>query len=442
MNQAEDVEVVLAHDRKYKFHSGTLARNSTLLYDMLKEQNAAKLSNKAKTSGITIKWMIELKEVPNQQLPAGRLGLVDLAPSGERVDSRTGLILNQNGRVPTKVFDHYESIFYAFYNKEIRICDTDMRSALEDVTQMIAIADYLGCNNIVGKPIEVALLKHGQNLYRSIQLAPAQWAIMAYDIKSEGIFKEAIVHLAGNWPRKKKLGEESLKQYPEIRTLVEKHYRRVYNKGRKLETLVMSTYPGDMATPSTSLPIKREEYQKDILVWMALTFFRHWVGSRIIVGKGHMGEDMGYELYRQLGTAGDAYMDKVVTNQFHAKFPMTKKAMNVCENHLLEIKECIKGVVDRQGMMQSSLQLDINKFPVPYLTCVDFERKDFPWLKEAQEPPQKVSGVKRGVRPGGNEIAKENLEAAIREREREQYENEATEDEEEAGQAGKRARYQ
>lgn len=76
MNQAEDVEVVLAYGRRYKFHSGTLARNSTLLAGMLTEPLAAKLSNKAKMAGVKTRWMIELVALPGPFSPAGRLALV------------------------------------------------------------------------------------------------------------------------------------------------------------------------------------------------------------------------------------------------------------------------------------------------------------------------------------------------------------------------------
>lgn len=76
MNQAEDVEVVLGHERRYKFHSGTLARNSTLLADLLTECNAVKLNTRARNAGIKTRWMIELKDLPSDQHPAGRLDLV------------------------------------------------------------------------------------------------------------------------------------------------------------------------------------------------------------------------------------------------------------------------------------------------------------------------------------------------------------------------------
>lgn len=82
MNQAEDVEVIVGHKRRYRFHSGTLARNSTLFADMLTEPNAAKLSNRARNAGIKIRWMIELKELPTKQHLAGRLELVVSSSTG------------------------------------------------------------------------------------------------------------------------------------------------------------------------------------------------------------------------------------------------------------------------------------------------------------------------------------------------------------------------
>ncbi|KAH7081362.1 hypothetical protein BKA63DRAFT_588788 [Paraphoma chrysanthemicola] len=418
MNQAEDVEVILGHKRRYKFHSGTLARNSTLFADMLTEPNAAKLSNRARSAGIKIRWMIELTKLPSERNPAAYLQ--DLTPTGERADGRTGMIVNENGRIPQahRAMAHYEAIFYAFYNKELTIDDTDMSAALSDCYQLLQISDYLGCTGLISKPIEVALLKHGQDLFRAIQGAPYGWVEMAYRIRSEVIFKECMVHLVGNWKtiKSKQHMNDQLREVPGLRGLIEKYHRALLLQCKNLELGVMSLYPGDMHLPVDDLPIKREAYAKDILVWMALTFFRHWIGQRLIMEKGRHSLDCGYELYKQIGTAGEAYMDKSVINQFHTKFPMTKKAMNVLENHLLEIKECMKGVVDQHKILKSTTQLDVARFPVNYLTCTDFKREDFPWLKDDEAP--RVVPAKREYKPGGNEIARQNLATAKRYQER------------------------
>ncbi|KAH7378264.1 hypothetical protein BKA66DRAFT_421489 [Pyrenochaeta sp. MPI-SDFR-AT-0127] len=434
MNQAEDVEVILGHERRYKFHSGTLARSSTLFADMLTEPNAAKLSSRAKNAGIKIRWMIELTRLPSEQYPAGCLELVELTSTGERADGRTGLIVNENGRIPQahKAFGYFEAIFYAFYNKDLAIDDTDMSAVLSDCYQLLQISDYLGCTGIISKPIEVALLKHGQDLFRAIQGAPHAWIEMAYRVRSELIFRECMIHLVGSWKKFKsnRSISEYLRAIPGLRGLIEKYHFKLLSQCKALELGIMSLYPGSMCLPVEDLPIKREAYAKDILVWMALTFFRHWVGQRLIMEKGRHGIDCGYELYKQIGTAGECYMDKSVINQFHVKFPMTKKAINVLENHLLEIKDCMKGVVDQHKILKSNCQLDIHRFPVNYLTCTDFQREDYPWIQGNATP--KVVPAKREYKPGGNDIARQNLDTTRMIQERSLSVEDVDEDEDES----------
>ena len=103
----------------------------------------------------------------------------ELTPTGERADGRSGLIVNENGRVPQahKAIGYYESIFYAFYNKDIDIDDSDMSAALSDCYQLLSISDYLGCTSLISKPIEVAVLKHGQELHERLDRVPRRTEI-------------------------------------------------------------------------------------------------------------------------------------------------------------------------------------------------------------------------------------------------------------------------
>jgi hypothetical protein len=326
------------------------------------------------------------------------------------------LIVNENGQMPRaeRAFHHYETILYAFYNKEITIDDIDMTVALSDCYHLLEISDYLGCTSLISKPVEVALFKHGQNLFQAIRGSPHAWIEMAYRVRSELIFKECIIHLVGDW---RNLGArtdvtEAIRDVPGVRGLIEKYRRALVDQARDLETKVLTHYPQAMRLPSEELPIKREAYARDILVWMALTFFRQWVSQRLLVGRGRDAPDGGYELYTLLGAGGDRYMDKTVVNQFHTHFPMTKKAMNVLENHLFEIKNCIRQVVTDSAILRSHCQLDVHRFPIKHMTCTVFDREDFPWLKEEREASSLP--VKRTYKPGGNEISRLNLETARR----------------------------
>lgn len=146
-------------------------------------------------------------------------------------------------------------------------------------------------------------------------------------------------------------------------------------------------------------------------MWMALSWFRQWLTHKIINNKNYNADDGGYALYRAIGAGGDAYMDKEIISQFHGMFPVTKKALSVIENHVGEIKLLMQEWVVKSGLLKSNCQLNVEQYPVNYITCTEFERADFPWLKsemEANVPARK------GKRPGGNDIAQRNLEAAKR----------------------------
>ncbi|KAH7410065.1 hypothetical protein DE146DRAFT_643737 [Phaeosphaeria sp. MPI-PUGE-AT-0046c] len=321
--------------------------------------------------------------------------------------------------------------------------------ALEDCYKLVKIAEHLGCTRIVGKSIEVALLKHGQKFFISIKNAPHQWAPLAYSVRSELIFRESFVHLVGNWKNIKNNHHmaATLRKVPGMRGLIEKYHRALLARCKDLELQLMSEYPGDIAAPSQILPIKREEYMKNILVHLALMFFRHWLGNYLISDKGRHALDCGYNLYRQIYAAGESYMDKTVMNSFHHMWPMTQRAFTVVENHLGEIKEVMKQNVVKSKLLDSTCQLDIRKHPVPYFTCTDFKNEDFPWLKE--DAAATIVSPKRMYKAGGNEIARQNFEASRRAQEREQVieddeaeENESEVDVEEEldGMPSKRAR--
>lgn len=102
-------------------------------------------------------------------------------------------------------------------------------------------------------------------------------------------------------------------------------------------------------------------------------------------------------------------MDKGIIEQFHDMFPMTRKALTLLEKHLVEIKKCMAEWVEKSHLMESKCQLNVQQYPVKYITFVEFEDTDFPWINKEQDG---AKTLKRGKLPGGNDIVQRNLEAA------------------------------
>ncbi|KAF2197990.1 hypothetical protein GQ43DRAFT_474960 [Delitschia confertaspora ATCC 74209] len=346
--EPEDVEISLGVGRRYKLHSGVLARNSTLFAEFLTEANAAKLAPRAKSAGVTTRRMIELQKLPSDDNPAGKLGVVKLNHLGEPIDRQPVLLLNENGKVPIKVFDHYENILNAMNGEDIKISDVDMTNALGDAVEIIQIAEYLGAVQVISKPIDIVLFTQGQVLFRSI----------------------AAHHGLGSaWPTASISDDRKKAMEKSIRDVCIKHHGKLNEKRKRLETTISLSTLVDSLCHDKSFPSAARSTPK--------------------TPSGMLSPDGGYELYKQLGTAGEAYMDKSAINQFHIKFPMTKKAMNVLENHLLKIKECVKDVVDRHEILSTNCQLDVHRYEVRYevhyLTCVELDKSDFPWIGKENE---------------------------------------------------------
>ena len=57
-----------------------LLSQRTIIAGMLTEQNAAKLSNRARNANVHTRWMVELKHLPDREHPAGLMGLVVSIP--------------------------------------------------------------------------------------------------------------------------------------------------------------------------------------------------------------------------------------------------------------------------------------------------------------------------------------------------------------------------
>ncbi|KAF2493007.1 hypothetical protein BU16DRAFT_466099 [Lophium mytilinum] len=376
MDPAPDVQLVLAYDKILPLHSSVLARHSKRFASILTQELSAFLCQRAKQQGVTIRWRIELR------------GELDTMGQLIQSDSSGTMIpLNENGKVPTKYFDHYTGIIGTFYGQELTLNDFSIQSALEDAVGLIEVAEYLGSVAAVSKNIDLALVKQGQVLFRSIANNPLEWVDLAVRITSEIIFKEAVVHLVGRWNEWSSTQKSTLGK--DVKRVCVKHADRLSRQRRALELQMGVMYPGGITHPPGAAPVKRDTYAADIMMWMALSLFRQWLIQHVIQEKTLRAKDGGFALYKQLSEAGDKYLSRQTIAPFFRNFPMTKKGQNVFENHLLELKEVIKETVSKSGIMESESALDMGKHSVPWLTCTVVDKTDFPWVKKGPMLGQK-----------------------------------------------------
>ena len=250
------------------------------------------------------------------------------------------------------ILQAFYAVLGAFYNINIELGDFQddpLTHILDASLKITKVAEYLSCVHIITRPIEATLLPTGQNLYHAISTLPTPWLTFAYRIKSKAIFKEALIHAAGQWNTagvQEAVADGRLP--PKVLEILEAKANFIRSGVIMAERHLASYYPSMLMRERTvglvgSDNIGRANYANDIIMWMALTVFRHWCSDMMATDQTHNSRDMGYGFMRAISIGGNEYLSRdVLQNQFHQRFPMSHKGMACVEHRLNEIKDIVK----------------------------------------------------------------------------------------------------
>jgi len=241
---------------------------------------------------------------------------------------------------------------------------------------------------IVTRPIEASLLSLSQVLHRSIATNPSPWLDFSYRLRSKTLWKEALIHGAGrfNSPAiQAALRDNDLR--PEIVAILTTKADLLKNLAMNTQTNLLSYYPESLQRTKTvgradRDSIGRASYANDIMQWIGLTIWRHWISQQVCSDKTHHSDDMGWEFFRLVSRAGEAYLDRNQLRQFHDYFPMSLKGESVVENRISELKQDGQGMVKK--VLENQAYLDIDKFPAGHMTCTWVGPEDYPWEHEGR----------------------------------------------------------
>lgn len=369
--------------------------------------------------------------------------------------------------IPQALHGHYDNLLRCFYAEPIDISEKSIESVLSDVVGLVDVAEYMGSvGEPIKGPIERALMKQNQNLYRSIASDPISWAKLAYRVKLNSVMQEAVVHLVGQWNRlsdpkngrpvalsgdaldlaeAKKLQDEAsedaadldekeLKRrfnilyipktyslHPRIRLLCEQKHRELNQKKTAIEMRIVGHYPkhirkeGEASSPGAAkmrqnvlagsrtvrgaegyglVPTKVRDYKADVLGWMAMNLFRHWVAQHLCGGMSRFAEDGGYDFYMALHKGGDAYLDHEARERFVGVFPLSAKGRVQFDQQMRLMKDSVRPFV--KTLVEVNCDLDVNRSPVTYLVCAKCGVGELPWeadkAKEEEMRKQRLLG--------------------------------------------------
>ncbi|KAI9737767.1 MAG: hypothetical protein M1834_009135 [Cirrosporium novae-zelandiae] len=373
-----DVEINIRWTQSYQLHSNVLRSTSSAFARFLKPGYAADLSSKTIKQGIMTRYRLDLHY--DTQRNDYNFRVVPLDKNGK---SDKGNIISDidNGRLGGGVFKDYDNLFRTLYGLDPKIDTSSMSSTITTCHNLVYIANKLGGIKSVARFVEIAFLDHGQSLYRSISADPVIWIDIGYKICSTTIFKEALIHLVGQWntiPQEKK---ETLNK--EVLDIVKRKLEEMNIKKQAIEIRILGHYPMSLPQSGTSSVPFRSAYAKNVFMWMVISLFRHFFAQAVIERRTRDADDGGAAFYRRLWEGGQAYLDRTALAQFHESLPVSSKAKTVFENHMNAYKAEVKSFV--RDLISNNARLDVIKHPTTHLTCCVVDSDDYPWKKSDQQ---------------------------------------------------------
>lgn len=253
----------------------------------------------------------------------------------------------------------------AMYNCDLDFGDFDVTSLddiLEKAQHVLLVAEYLQVVSsshrrksqvsrlltpfqvhLVTKSIEASLLATGQAVYRAIADMPAAWLLLAYRMQCKSIFKEAVIHVTGQYNTLEV--RATINNFPSsIRKIVEDKVNTLKGGLEVAQQSIMAHYPSNITRDAfgDKAKLTKDSYASDVVTWMAVAAYRQWMGMNLVRDKTHQANDMGFAFFTQLHKGGEAYLGREALEQFTKLFPMSPKLTSVLRERLLGIKDTVK----------------------------------------------------------------------------------------------------
>src|ERR1700761_3903780 len=176
----------------------------------------------------------------------------------------------------------YENLFRTFYNHAPIIDTNNLAVAYTECKGLLQLAAAYEALPVIGPRVDHHLLGFGSRLWKQIAKYPPSYLKLGYMARSRAIFREALIHVVGQWPA----GEAQLRgQVPqEVLHLVEDKVDEIDEMRQRVEgrlwRLTLTTSRGERVAPGVAW-----------LDWLVVSLWRQWVSGDTTPAPGGIPQD-------------------------------------------------------------------------------------------------------------------------------------------------------
>jgi len=319
-----------------------------------------------------------------------------------------------------EIFRSYDNLFRIFYNYSPALDTDNIANAYVECKSLLKLADIYDSLDIIGPRTDHHLLRFQGRLWKQIAKYPPSYLKLGFLARSKDIFREALIHVVGQWPA----GERQLRgEVPQhVLELIEDKVDELEETKARVESklwrLTLTTSRGERVNP-----------QNDWLGWLVISFWRQWFAENTtpapvsilkdtstsrpsrdsrassltrgpapsssrgnntaLVPINPNGRSMPPQpsqqintgrVFRLIGVGGSGYLGHDEMKRFLRQAGSdvyNRENVRRAERRMDELKNLARAVV--QPLMRNFLELDMRDAGLGYLTCTRVDQRDWPW---------------------------------------------------------------
>lgn len=253
------------------------------------------------------------------------------------------------------------------------------------VSELADLGDFIGAKATADEGIHLALNDLGHRLHLAISRDPITWLYLGSRIRSSMIYREAAIHLVGQWASFTPENRQRISRLPEYTIgLLRDAYKALNDTKKAIEAELRRFDPEKLTlhviSVAAGLSVNGDHVSN---MTKATSLFREWFREQQSNGNNHVNADGGAKLYRTIAAGGQAYLAEDKFNYFYGYPVMPMEGLRI-EQRLNVLKDYAKRIVAPLLVNESHYNSRVLG-QLPYLTSAKVDERDVPWTEWAAE---------------------------------------------------------
>ncbi|TGO40733.1 hypothetical protein BHYA_0032g00120 [Botrytis hyacinthi] len=291
-------------------------------------------------------------------------------------------------KVEQTILDAYRSLFLCYFGCAPTISTTNAATAASQSMLLMKIANLYDSARVVRPYIVASLLSLGRSLYASIRRNPPHFLILANKLQCAPIFKEALIHIVGQYPSWPWLTKEDRMGHG-LGKIIQMKFNDLQDMRFKVNDALFQS-----CLVKEKVRVSINNLDKSTLdMWIVVQIWHDWFSQQLRQCKmvrHHENRSVEKNMCRLIAQGGDAYLqiDDVMALIEPFRAGSETREWGHWEKDQVELQlNMLKKFASEnvKGLLLNELMGDTggNAGEIEYLTCTKVHEHELPWA-EAQ----------------------------------------------------------